>query len=263
MMSKRNCRIRVLLALFWHVSVASFQLPQGMRHWNRPTPLYDSRPKQHLNSEGLEHAERPLPMKGLVDAADNELRLQEIAQQIDTDDEAAMNRRLFMGAAILGASAVLANGPESLQAASAATDDATSSQNNRGFGKLNWASTPVNKRTGVTVFDAEKFGYNVRFVTYLSRFLLSFDDDCQKWWYSRAADIPRRASVEEVEQIRLKQFAAFSASVEVGLQEYRGKDGPAKLMEALVTRYCPDIETVRLKREKRGLAKLSQEKGEL
>jgi hypothetical protein len=261
MVSKWDCRIRVLLALFWYVSVESFQLPQGMRHWNRPTPLYDSRPKQHLNSEGLENAERPLPMKGLVDAADNELRLQEIAQQVDTDDEAAMNRRLFMGAALLGTSAVLVNGPESLQAASAAMD-ATSSQK-RGFGKLNWESTPVNKRTGVTVFDAEKFGYNVRFVTYLSRFLLSFDVDCQKWWYSRAADIPRRASAEEVVKIRLKQFAAFSASVEVGLQEYRGKDGPAKLMEALLFRYCPDIETVRLKREKRGLAKLSQEQGEL
>jgi hypothetical protein len=34
-------------------------------------------------------------------------------------------------------------------------------------------------------------------------------------------------------------------------------------MEALLFRYCPDIETVRLKREKRGIAKLSQDQGEL
>jgi hypothetical protein len=208
----------------------------------------------------MEHAERPLTTKGLVDAADNELRLQKFAQQVDTDDEAAMNRRLFFGAALLGTSAVLANGPDGLQAASAAMD---ATNDDGGFGKLNWASTPVNKRTGVTVFDAEKFGYNVRFVTYLSRFLLSFDIDCQKWWYSRAADIPRRASTEEVQQTRLKQFAAFSASVEVGLQSYRGKDGPTNLMDSLVLRYCPDMETVQLKREKLGLPKLSQDQGEL
>lgn len=63
---------------------------------------------------------------------------------------------------------------------------------------LPWEASPVNKRSGKTVFDAEEQGYNVRFVTYLSRFLLNFDKDCQRWWFSRAGDIPRNAKIEKV-----------------------------------------------------------------
>jgi hypothetical protein len=40
---------------------------------------------------------------------------------------------------------------------------------------LPWGPNPGNKTSGITVFDAEKGGYNVAFVTYLFRFLLSFD----------------------------------------------------------------------------------------
>jgi hypothetical protein len=127
--------------------------------------------------------------------------------------------------------------------------------------KLQWSQTPVNKRTGVTVFTAEQT-YNVRFVTYLSRFLLCFDADCQRWWYSRASDIPRRATADQVYEYRLRQFAAFSASVEVGLQEYLGTDeqgmtGPATLLQSLLRRYgrraatdtAPSREQARLERE--------------
>eukprot|EP00977_Amphora_coffeiformis_P010251 scaffold2383_cov161-Amphora_coffeaeformis.AAC.7 len=105
---------------------------------------------------------------------------------------------------------------------------------------LKWEVTPINKRTGVTVYDAEQAGYNVQFVTYLSRFLLSFDADCQRWWYSRAQDLPRLASAEEITRKRLQQFAAFSASVEVGLQAYEGPEGPAQLLQSLKQRYCPE-----------------------
>ena len=111
--------------------------------------------------------------------------------------------------------------------------------NKDGTTNLPWEPSPVNKRSGVTVFDAEREGYNVGFVTYLSRFLLNFDADCQRWWYSRAADLPRRGTLEQVDAMRLVQFGAFSASVEVGLQEYRGPDGPKRLMVNLLRRYCP------------------------
>ena len=124
--------------------------------------------------------------------------------------------------------------------------------------KLQWESTPVNKRTGVTVYDAEQAGYNVRFVTYLSRFLLCFDEDCQRWWYARAADIPRTANRAKVTELRLQQFAAFSASIEVGLQEYRGPNGPKRLLQALLTRYCPDMGAVRAVREDSGQPPMSQ-----
>ena len=189
-----------------------------------------------------------LSSRTLIDGSDDVLKLQDAASEISSGtDQGALNRRLFMGATLVATSAALSQGG---QAAFAMEEK---------FGKLGWESTPVNKRTGVTVFDAEKSGYNVRFVTYLARVLLVFDIDCQKWWYSRAADIPRRATAQEVEEIRLKQFGAFSASVEVGLQEYRGSDGPAKLMESLLIRYCPTIETVREKRSKRGLPPLSED----
>jgi hypothetical protein len=102
-----------------------------------------------------------------------------------------------------------------------------------------WQPTPVNKRTGVTMFDAEQSGYNVPFITYLSRFLLTFDNDCQKWWfYNAASSIPKTATSDAIYELRQAQFAAFSASVEVGLQEFTGPDGPRKLMESLLRRYC-------------------------
>ncbi|KAG7367921.1 mitochondrial carrier protein [Nitzschia inconspicua] len=182
-----------------------------------------------------------------------------------------MDRRIFMGTTILGASVAVAAGSQ--QPAQAAVTNGGASAAT--YGKLAWESTPINKRTGVTLTDAEKAGYNVRFVTYLARFLLVFDYDCQRWWYSRAADIPPLSSAEQVEAIRLKQFGAFAASVEVGLQDYvgdRGRknafgssgdekelDGPLELMEALLDRYCPSIEAVREDREQRGLPPLSEQ----
>lgn len=100
---------------------------------------------------------------------------------------------------------------------------------------LPWENSPVNRRSGVTVFDAEKAGYNVAFVTYLSRFLLTFDSNCQRWWFS--TKFPNGATAQQVEEIRLEQFARFSASVEVGLQGFVGKDGPATLLQDLVYKY--------------------------
>lgn len=201
------------------------------------------------------------------------------SRQSDKDGEeiSPVTRRLFMGLALVGTSGLLAsqNGASLWQATAS---DSTSTTNllqqfqpkpRTTYGRLEWESTPINKRTGVTLFDAEKAGYNVRFVTYLARFLLVFDSDCQKWWYSRAADIPARSSTAEVEAIRLKQFGAFSASVEVGLQDYDDRnDGPAELMEALVERYCPTIEQVQEERKRTGQPPLTdqdepRERGEI
>ena len=103
--------------------------------------------------------------------------------------------------------------------------------------KLQWEVTPINKRTGVTVFDAESAGYNVRFVTYLSRFLLSFDEDCQRWWFNKAREIPNFAKETEISETRNSHFAAFAASVEIGLQEFKGEDGPPRLLRSLVQQY--------------------------
>ena len=71
---------------------------------------------------------------------------------------------------------------------------------------LPWQTNPVNKRSGVTVFDAEKV-YNVAFVTYLSRFLLNFDPNCQRWWFS--SRFPTNANADEVERLRLGSVCRF------------------------------------------------------
>ena len=126
--------------------------------------------------------------------------------------------------------------------------------------EIKWSPSPINKRSGVTVYQAEET-YNIQFITYLARFLLSFDEECQKWWYKRAiTDIPKTASSDQVQSMRLKQFASFAASVEVGLQAFEDTNppkngdtsnngendnimyinGPRRLMASLLKRYGQD-----------------------
>jgi solute carrier family 25 phosphate transporter 3 len=172
-----------------------------------------------------------------------------ISNPFSKSDEAS-TRRLFFASTLIAAGTAL--GASSASAASPA--GATETQT-----KLQWEVTPVNKRTGVKTFDAEQVGYNVRFVTYLSRFLLCFDQDCQRWWYNRASDLPRTATADQVNALRLQQFGAFSASVEVGLQGYRvANGGPAMLLRSLLRRYCPDTEQLKATREAAGLPPLSE-----
>lgn len=183
---------------------------------------------------------------------------------LEENQPTQLNRRLFVASALVASSGVFGVGVQRAlpgnDSKGGGSDDAGSlSYNMRPYtSKLAWEVTPVNKRTGVTVFDAEKAGYNIRFVTYLARFLLCFDVDCQRWWYNRSADIPRRATAQDVEKIRLRQFGAFSASVEVGLQEYRGTDGPTRLMDSLLARYCRSIDDVKRLRAERGLPPLNE-----
>jgi hypothetical protein len=198
------------------------------------------------------------------------------------EKKASMDRRIFMGssALLVGGAAIASKGGDGIQLPFRGGAESAQSLDRKYeyFGALPWESTPVNKRTGVTVFDAEKAGYNVRFVTYLSRFLLVFDSDCQRWWYSKAADIPILSTADQVEVIRQKQFGAFAASVEVGLQDYEsGKkngglggsgspsspsDGPERLMASLLSRYCPTLEMINNKREKKGLLPLTEQEEE-
>lgn len=149
------------------------------------------------------------------------------------NDHTVMNRRIFMAtAAAVTTSALVLGDIDPVTAA-------TTTSSNINMPLLPWQASPVNKRSGVTVFDAEKAGYNVAFVTYLSRFLLNFDTNCQRYWFS-GGNFPSRATAEEVEKIRYDQFAAFSASVEVGLIDYKndgGQDGPRQLLQDLVRRY--------------------------
>eukprot|EP00547_Thalassionema_nitzschioides_P008774 CAMPEP_0194226776 /NCGR_PEP_ID=MMETSP0156-20130528/42513_1 /TAXON_ID=33649 /ORGANISM="Thalassionema nitzschioides, Strain L26-B" /LENGTH=814 /DNA_ID=CAMNT_0038959233 /DNA_START=445 /DNA_END=2889 /DNA_ORIENTATION=- len=102
-----------------------------------------------------------------------------------------------------------------------------------------WLKNPINpKRSTFKLIDAETI-YNVSFVAYLSRFLLSFDRQAQQWWRDRAKEIPKSASQEEIFLLRQAQFAKFAASVEVGLQEddFVGKNGPLRLLQSLLNQF--------------------------
>ncbi|GMI43243.1 hypothetical protein TeGR_g13294 [Tetraparma gracilis] len=101
---------------------------------------------------------------------------------------------------------------------------------------LRYSPSPLNVRTGATLVDYDDL-YPVRFTTYLARFLLSFDPECQRWWFSQAARIPRDATKEEVAAARLRQFGQFAASVEIGLRDFAGSDGPRSLMSSLLSRF--------------------------
>jgi solute carrier family 25 phosphate transporter 3 len=204
-------------------------------------------------------------------------------EEEEEEEESPMNRRIFFGSALVGTSALVAGVTATQSMVNAQQQQQQQASIWSATGALKYESTPVNKRTGVTVFDAENAGYNVRFVTYLSRFLLVFDRDCQRWWYARAQDIPVLSTADQVEAIRLKQFGAFAASVEVGLQEYesgKGKEkggkkaagtgssggssssseeGPARLMKSLLARYCQTIEALQEKRERKGLPPMTEQ----
>jgi Mitochondrial carrier protein len=151
-------------------------------------------------------------------------------------DETPKNRRLFFSSTLLAAAALVSVGENTVHASSIPTSSSSSSLSlTDSVSSLPWQVNPVNKRSGVTVFDAEKAGYNVAFVTYLARFLLNFDPNCQILWFS--AKFPTGADAKEVERLRLEQFASFSASVEVGLQDFEGPNGPSILLNDLVKRY--------------------------
>ena len=101
----------------------------------------------------------------------------------------------------------------------------------------NYQKSPINKRLGITLSEPERI-YPINFITYLSRFLLVFDPECQAWWYTQASAIPKKSSQSDVDRLRLDQFGQFAASVEVGLVDFEGERGPATLLEELVRRYA-------------------------
>mmetsp|Transcript_47139 Transcript_47139/g.100246 ORF Transcript_47139/g.100246 Transcript_47139/m.100246 type:complete len:967 (-) Transcript_47139:1003-3903(-) len=106
--------------------------------------------------------------------------------------------------------------------------------------KVNYQQSPINKRYGVSLAEAERI-YPLTFITYLARFLLVFDDECTRWWYTQAQAIPTNASKGDVENLRLRQFGQFAASVEVGLIDFEKEDerGILKLIDSLTKRYGP------------------------
>ena len=162
-------------------------------------------------------------------------------EDITVQSSAATNRRLFMASSLIAAGGWLSGG----EAVDAAMDAApsVSASSNRPASSLPWVKDPINpKRSRIRVEDAEASGiYNVAFVTYLARFLLNFDPYAQQWWIDGAKEIYKKqaSSQSAIFAIRSEQFSKFAASVELGLlQEFNGPDGPKRLLESLLKRFC-------------------------
>ena len=210
-------------------TTTAFQPPPGLS--SRKAAVQHHKPLAlFLRDHKHQSVEDNLSSTRLISNADNLL-------QVEGSDQTS--RRLFMASALVAAGALVGG------------DEALGAQQEISDASLRWETSPINKRSGVTVFDAENAGYNLSFVTYLSRFLLNFDKECQRWWFSRSKELPRRAEAKEINRLRLKQFGSFSASVEVGLQEFEGPDGPRNLMKSLLKRYCTDDGIISQKREGR------------
>jgi len=224
----RECRLMMSLVLIISTPCHAFHrsyihMPKSrLRVRHATTPLFQAPQLKGTVREVLNVGIFTNSMEGVLHRAS---MLQNFSSSTTSHTHESLDsRRVFMAGALFSAGFTL---NPTLDYAAYASE-------------LKYEESPINKRSGVTVFDAENAGYNIKFVTYLSRFLLNFDGNCQRWWYTRAADIPRDANAEKVASLRLKQFGAFSASVEVGLQEYKDSGGALRLMRALLERYCPD-----------------------
>lgn len=219
------------------VSVSSKQSSQQLP---RAHDLDTKRIQTHLRESQLEEpTPRSKPTnhdKIKINSFDPSNILNSANQKQQEEEKSNQNRRLFFSSVLLSSSLALS----------------TSNPQPSLADEITWSASPVNKRSGISLFKAEET-FNIRFITYLSRFLLSFDEECQKWWYKRAGDIPRTATSEQVDAMRLKQFGQFSASVEVGLQEYDNKDGPSLLLSSLLDRYGKDIDEIKKIRVEQGL----------
>lgn len=142
-------------------------------------------------------------------------------------DDSRTSRRLFLATGLLSASGVI-SAVAQLEKAHAAVPS------------LPWVKDPLNpKRSTLRVQDAEALGYNLAFVTYLTRFLLNFDPLAQQWWIDSAKEIPSKATSQQIFAIRQDQFSKFAASVGLGLlQEFDGPQGPTRLLQSLLDRFC-------------------------
>jgi len=60
--------------------------------------------------------------------------------------------------------------------------------------------------------------YDTRFITYLTRFLLNFDEGAKSWWNEQ--DFPESTYRDGLQSIKQIKFGEFAESVEIGLVDY-------------------------------------------
>jgi len=145
----------------------------------------------------------------------------------------ALGVALLTGLAITTAQPDLTTASLATAARSSATLPATSSVLAAKKGYLGWRRlSDVEARAK----DQNKgqVTYPVRFVAYLTRFLLNFDEDDRALWARLAREIPFTYTEQKVEATRRAQFAALADSVEIGLYDFQVRallgNWPARLL---------------------------------
>ena len=84
------------------------------------------------------------------------------------------------------------------------------------------------------------YAYPQRFITYLARFLLNYDEGSAEWWAAQGAALPLSVDRTTLKELRSQQFGKFSESVQVGLRQFGQKKndkGPRTLYSLLRARY--------------------------
>ena len=81
------------------------------------------------------------------------------------------NRRLFFSSVLMSSGIALLPPIKQEQQQHASSPDFISKYFTASAYEITWSQSPINKRSGITVYNAEET-YNIKFITYLSRFLL-------------------------------------------------------------------------------------------
>jgi len=103
-----------------------------------------------------------------------------------------------------------------------------------------WSKPGIGAQVIPNALKSAEKTYPLRFVTYFSRFMLTYDTSSVNWWRDSVdtSDVLLKgASGKGILQPRLDQFARFAASAEVGLARYPGEDGTEALLELMLRRY--------------------------
>jgi len=100
-----------------------------------------------------------------------------------------------------------------------------------------WSPRKAIESSPRKIYQEEEKIFSLRFVTYLTRFLLNYDGPSKRFWDEAAREIPISYTSKQVKETRLRQYGEFAASVEVGLRRFNSRDGIKELLVDLSRKF--------------------------
>ena len=177
------CRIFLFVWVLLDALISTVAFPQATPNWNhRGVHKTNHRPPAGTTSRAWLRRKRDTDGAFVRHALEPKDELLE--HTAGSQNRPSTDRRRFLASALVAGGALMELGVQAAEAVTFEGLSTTATTTTTAEATLPWKPDPVNKRFGVTVVDAEKVGYNVGFITYLARFLLNFDPNCQRWWFS-------------------------------------------------------------------------------